>query len=227
MPAARPTIPASTTGVTMSDTRVLVAFASQAGSTAGIATTIAGVLRRSGLAVGLPCRLRGRATLPRMRPSCSAAACSCRAAGRTAAGSWCAMRGRSKAARCGSSRPARSAAVRVQPESPPSDAGECSVGAVARAVGARGSAVFGPIGLRADADPIEQMGPVNVQRVRAWAAEIAVGLRASVDPPGRVRSRGDGGPRAEPGPPRPPTFASRPDPLLGDFAGALDTGVTA
>jgi hypothetical protein len=47
--------------------------------------------------------------------------------------------------------------------------------------------VFGPIGLRADADPIDQMGPVNVQRVRAWAAEIAVQLRV----PSEVATTGE------------------------------------
>ena len=53
---------------------------------------------------------------------------------------------------------------------------------VARAVGARGAAVFGPIGLSADSDPVESLGPVNTERVRAWAGEIAAELGRPVTP---------------------------------------------
>ena len=53
-PAER-TIPARTRGDGMGDQRVLVAFANRAGSTAGIAGSIATVLRRAGLSV--ECRL--------------------------------------------------------------------------------------------------------------------------------------------------------------------------
>jgi menaquinone-dependent protoporphyrinogen oxidase len=63
-----------------------------------------------------------------------------------------------------------------------SDADDCSVVLVARAVGARGAAVFGPIGLAADSDPVESLGPVNTERVRAWAGEIAAELRRPVAP---------------------------------------------
>jgi menaquinone-dependent protoporphyrinogen oxidase len=170
----------------MSDTRVLVAFASQAGSTAGIATTIAGVLRRSGLAAD--CRVASEVGdlspyaavvlgsgvfVPRRRSD---------------GGGFLARHARELEARplwLFSAGPIGRGPCAAG--SPPAEAGECGVSAVARAVGARGSAVFGPIGLPADADPIEQMGPVNVQRVRAWAAEIAVGLRALPLPPAASR----------------------------------------
>lgn len=169
----------------MSNTRVLVAFASQAGSTAGIATTIAGVLRRSGLVVD--CRVASEVGdlapyaavvlgsgvfVPRRRSDGGGflARHAPALAGRPL---WLFSAGPIGRGPCAAG-------------TPPAEADKCSVSAVARAVGARGSAVFGPIGLRADADPIEQMGPVNVQRVRAWAAEIAVGLRSLAEPPAGI-----------------------------------------
>lgn len=170
----------------MSDKRVLVAFASQAGSTAGIATTIAGVLSRSGLVAD--CRVASEVTdlspyaavvlgsgvfVPRRRSD---------------GGGFLARHARALEGRplwLFSAGPIGRGSCAT--DSPHAEADDCSVGAVARAVGARGSAVFGPVGLRADADPIEQMGPVNVQRVRAWAAEIAAGLRASPGPPAGSR----------------------------------------
>jgi menaquinone-dependent protoporphyrinogen oxidase len=161
----------------MSDTRVLVAFANQAGSTAGIATTIAGVLRRSGLIAD--CRVASEVNdlspyaavvlgsgvfVPRRR-SDGGGFLVRHAAELEGRPLWLFSAGPIGRGPCAAG-------------SPPTEAGKCSVSAVARAVGARGWAVFGPIGLRADADPLDQLGPVKVQRVRAWAAEIAVGLRA-------------------------------------------------
>lgn len=161
----------------MGDQPVLVAFANQAGSTAGIATTIASVLRRSGFTVD--CRLASevgdvtpyRAVIlgsgvfvPRRR-SDGGGFLARHEAALASRPVWLFCAGPIGRGRC----PAGTAAV---------DAGECSVTSVARAIGARGAAVFGPIGLPVDADPIETLGPVNTQRVRAWAAEIAEQLRA-------------------------------------------------
>jgi menaquinone-dependent protoporphyrinogen oxidase len=160
----------------MSDKRVLVAFANQAGSTAGIGTTIAGVLRRSGLVVD--CRVASEVTdltpyaavvlgsgvfVPRRR-SDGGGFLARHEAALAGVPVWLFCAGPIGRGRC----PAGTAAA---------DAEDCSVMEVARAVGARGAAVFGPIGLHADADFVEQLGPVNVQRVRAWAAEIAAQLR--------------------------------------------------
>jgi hypothetical protein len=160
----------------MGDQRILVAFANQVGSTAGLANTIAGVLRRSGYAVD--CRVASEVTdvagyaaivlgsgvfVPHRR-SDGGGFLARHAASLAGRPLWlfCAGpigRGRCNAGAAGA------------------DGDDSSVVAVARAVGARGAALFGPIGLSADGDPIEELGPVNVQRVRAWAAEIAVHLR--------------------------------------------------
>jgi hypothetical protein len=178
----------------MSDGRVLVAFANQVGSTAGIATTIAGVLRRAGLTVD--CRLASEVTdlapydavvlgsgvfVPRRRSDGGGFLARHEAdlAGRQL---WLFCAGPIGRGRC----PTGTAAGRAD---------DCSVVAVAEAVGARGAAMFGPTGMVADADPIEQLGPVNVQRVRAWAAAIAEQLR-----PGALPSP----PAVEPPPASPP-----------------------
>jgi menaquinone-dependent protoporphyrinogen oxidase len=172
----------------MSDQRVLVVFANQAGSTAGIAATIAGVLRRSGL--DAECRVASEVAdltpygavvlgsgvfVPRRRTDGGGFLARHAAALRGRA-LWLFSAGPIGRGRCDGGTPAVSAE-------------DCSVVAVARAVGARGAAVFGPIGLSSDGDPIEELGPANVQRIRAWAAEIAAQLRS-----------GAPGPR-QPGPP--------------------------
>ena len=165
----------------MADKRVLVAFANQAGSTAGIATTIAGVLRRSGLAADCRVASEVRDLSPYAAVVLGSGVFVPRR--RSDGGGFLTRHARALEARplwLFSAGPIGRGACAAG--SPPADAGDCSVSAVARAVGARGSAVFGPIGLRAGVDPIDQLGPVNVQRVRAWAAEIAVGLRAVPEP---------------------------------------------
>ena len=161
----------------MSDQRVLVAFANQAGSTAGIADEIASVLSRAGLDV--ECRLAGdvadvtpyRAVIlgsgvfvPRRRSD----------------GGGFLARHQAPLA----TRPVWLFCVG------PIGGGRCSVGAggtlddgcnvstVARATGARGSAMFGPIGMPEGSDPVESLGTIDHQRVRAWAAEIAADLIA-------------------------------------------------
>jgi menaquinone-dependent protoporphyrinogen oxidase len=166
---------------TRSDTRVLVAFASQAGSTAGIAATIAGVLRRSGLTVD--CRVASEVADPSPYAAVVLGSGVFVPRRRSDGGGFLtrhatAIEGRPLWLFSAGPIGRGLRGVGLAPAAP----GDCSVSAVARSIGARGAAVFGPIGLPADADPVEQMGPVNVQRVRAWAAEIAVQLRAEPSP---------------------------------------------
>jgi hypothetical protein len=59
--------------------------------------------------------------------------------------------------------------------------GDCSVNEVARAIGARGSAVFGmPVGT--DGRDVDALTPVDLERVRGWAREIAAALRQEASP---------------------------------------------
>jgi menaquinone-dependent protoporphyrinogen oxidase len=157
--------------------RVLVAFSSQEGSTAGIAEVIAAELLRGGLVV--ECRqacavtdlapysavVLGSGVFVPSRRSDGGGFLARHSADLAERPVWlfCAGpigRGRS---------PAGVAAA-------PSD---CSVMAVAQAVGARGAAVFGPVGLPPGSDPLESLGPVDVVPVRAWATEIASDLARS------------------------------------------------
>lgn len=165
----------------MGDQRVLVAFANQAGSTAGIAATIESVFRRSGLEVD--CRVAsevrdlapytavvlGSGVFVASRASDGGGFLARHRSALAGRPLWLFCAGPIGRGRCPGGGDATGAC-------------DASVVAVARAVGARGAAVFGPTGLPADAT-VELLGPVNVQRVRAWAAEIAVQLRAPVGRP--------------------------------------------
>ena len=156
----------------MGDQRVLVAFANRAGSTAGIAAVIATVLRRAGFSVDCHVAsevtdvtpysavILGSGVFVPSRRSDGGGFLTRHEASLAARPVWLFCAGPIGRGRC----PDGSAA---------SAAEDCSVVLVARAVGARGAAVFGPIGLPADSDPMERLGPVNTERVRAWAAEIA------------------------------------------------------
>jgi menaquinone-dependent protoporphyrinogen oxidase len=159
----------------MSDRNVLVAFASQTGSTAGIAEVIADELRRARFTVD--CRPAGEVAdltgyaavilgsgvfLPR-RAADGGGFLARHAEGLTSRDVWlfCAGPiGRGRATEAG---------LRA----------ECAVMDVARAIGARGAAAFGAVGLPADVDPLERLAPVDRGRVRAWAREIASDLDAS------------------------------------------------
>jgi len=162
----------------LSATRVLVAFATRSGSTAGIAQAIAAVLRGAGLAVDS--RPAGDVTdvtpfaavvlgsgvfLPRRRSDGGgfllrhAPALATRAVWLYCAGPIGRGRGEDGAGSQGS--------------------GDRSVAEVARAAGARGYAVFGaPVPAPAD-DPFAQLTPVDLACVRAWAQEIAAELAAT------------------------------------------------
>lgn len=161
----------------MSTGRILVAFASRAGSTAGIAEEVAAVLRTSGLAAD--CRaagtvddvtqydavILGSGVFVPSRRSDGGGFLVRHAASLEARPVWLFCAGPIGRGRC-------------VPGTTGTASTECSVVAVADAVGARGAAVFGPVGLALDADLVERLGPVDVQRVRTWAAEIAGELLA-------------------------------------------------
>jgi len=168
----------------MGDQRVLVAFANRAGSTAGIAGSIATVLRQAGLAV--ECRLASEVDdvtpydavilgsglyVPR-RASDGGGFLARHRAGLASTALWLFCAGPIGRGRCAGG------AAAAEPD-------DCRVVAVGRSVGARGTALFGPVGLPADADPMERLGPVDQQRVRAWASEIAAELRAPAPQPDR------------------------------------------
>ena len=164
---------------------VLVAFSNQTGSTAGIAEAIAAVLRRAGLAI--ECRPAGEVEdvtayravilgsgvfLPRRRADGGGFLTrhEVALAGRPI---WLFCAGPIGRGRCAAGTAA-------------SEPDECSVSAVARAIGARGAAVFGPLGIAAEEDPVDRLGPVDLVRVRRWAAEIATEL-ALASPPAAPR----------------------------------------
>ena len=161
----------------MGDQRVLVAFANQAGSTAGIGEEIAAVLRRAGLTVD--CRIAGdvedvtpyRAVilgsgvfLPRRR-SDGGGFLARHDAALASRPVWLFCAGPIGGGRC-----------TLDASGQMGD--DCSVNTVARAVGARGSAIFGPIDVPEGTDPVESLGTVDHQRVRAWASEIGAELLA-------------------------------------------------
>ena len=168
----------------MGDQRVLVAFANRAGSTAGMAGSIASVLRQAGLVV--ECRLAsevedvtgygavilGSGLYVPHRSSDGGGFLARHRADLATRTLWLFCAGPIGRGRCSAGTAA------AEPD-------EFSVVAVGRAVGARGTAVFGPVGLPEDADPMERLAPVNQERVRAWASEIAAELRAPLPRTGR------------------------------------------
>lgn len=171
----------------MSAQRVLVAFASRSGSTAGIAQVIAAVFQSAGLSVDS--RPAGDVTdvtpytavvlgsgvfLPRRASDGGgflarhAAALSTRAVWLYCAGPI----GRGRAA---------------DGDRPDADC-DCSAAEVARAVGARGSAEFGTPAPASTDDPFDHLAPVDLARVRAWAHEIAAELAAEPVEPRAARA---------------------------------------
>jgi menaquinone-dependent protoporphyrinogen oxidase len=159
----------------MSDQRVLVAFANRVGSTAGIAGEIASVLRRAGL--GVDCSVAGDVEdvtpydaiilgsgvfVPRRR-SDGGGFLARHAAALASRRVWLFCAGPIG----GGHRPV---------DAMEGGADDSAVTAVARAVGARGTAIFGPIGLAADSDPVERLGSIDHACVRAWATEVAADL---------------------------------------------------
>jgi menaquinone-dependent protoporphyrinogen oxidase len=165
--------------------RVLVAFASRSGSTAGIAEAIAGVLRDAGLEVD-------------SSPAGDIADVTPYDAVVLGSGVFLPHRGSDGGGflvRHGAILKTRAVWLfcagpigrgRAANDAEPAASGDCSVAEVARSVGARGCAEFGTPVPEAGADPVAELAPVDVARVRAWAREIAEALQ---DDPG-VASRG-------------------------------------
>jgi menaquinone-dependent protoporphyrinogen oxidase len=152
----------------MSDRQVLVAYANQAGSTAGIADKIASALVDDGLAVDC-------------RPAADVTDLAPYAAIVLGSGVFVPSRrsdGNGFLARHEPDLGGRDvwlfAAGPIGRCPDPSEHGDAAVVAVGRAIGARGTAVFGPIGLPDDTDPATQLAdPAGSARVRAWAHDIA------------------------------------------------------
>jgi flavodoxin len=167
----------------MADQRVLVAFASQSGSTAGIASAIAEILRQAGLSVD--CRPAGE--VADVAPYAVVILGSGVYVRRSASdgGGFLARHRAALATRqvwlfgagpIGRGQGGPASAVGTD---------DCSVMAVAAAVGARGAAVLGPIGL---ADGTGPPGLLERQRVFEWATGIASDLAVSAQ--ASPRSRG-------------------------------------
>jgi len=154
--------------------RVLVAFSNQTGSTAGIAEAITAVLLREGLTV--ECRQARDVTDVSAYQAVILGSGVFVPSRRSDGGGFLTRHAASLATRpiwlfCAG--PIGDG--RLSAESVPLPAG-CSVMAVAEGVGARGAAVFGPVGIPAGTDPMERLAPVDLPAVRAWAAQIAAEL---------------------------------------------------
>lgn len=152
--------------------RVLVAFSSRSGSTAGAAEAIAAVLRADGFAVD--CRPKEEVadvTPYRAVVLGSGVYVPSRASdgGGFLERHATALRGRDVWLYCSGPIGGRTVA---------SDglAGEVPVVMVGRAIGARGVGMFGSIGMPTGADPVAALLPASQQELRAWAAEIAAAL---------------------------------------------------
>ncbi len=161
----------------MSAKRVLVAFASRAGSTAVIADVIAAVLRDAGMVVDTS-------------PAGDISDVTTYDAVVLGSGVFLPRRGSDGGGflvRHGTVLKTRAVWLfgagpigrgRAESGGGPSGTGDCAVARVARSIGARGSAEFGTPVPEPGADPMAELAPVDVERVRAWARGIAV----DVDP---------------------------------------------
>ncbi len=159
----------------MSAPDVLVAFSSQTGSTAGIAQVIAAELRRTGLAITcLPASevldvspytaviLGSGVFLPR-RGADGGGFLTRHAASLATRQVWLFCSGPIGRGRtAGSDVPA-----------------DCSVMEVASAIGARGAAAFGTLGLAEGESALDGLKPLDYDRVRVWARAIARELNAA------------------------------------------------
>lgn len=160
----------------MAPHRVLVAFSSRTGSTAGIAEAVAAVMRQAGLAVD--CRpagevadvtpyravVLGSGVFVPSRASDGGGFLERHAAALASRPVWLFCIG-----------PIGRGPVRSG-DGAGRDDGEYALGAVARAIGARGVAVFGTLGLPDGEDPVASLFPVDDEAVRAWARGILAEL---------------------------------------------------
>jgi menaquinone-dependent protoporphyrinogen oxidase len=169
----------------MSQQRVLVAFSSRSGSTAGTAEVIAGVLRAAGLVVD--CMPAG--DVEGLAPYRA-----------IVLGSGVFVPSRASDGGGFLARYAVELATRpvwlfcvgpigghVGPGDGPDAVPECSAVTVGRAIGARDVGVFGTLGLPAGDDPVAKLVPADEREVRAWASRIAEALGPAVPPRRRHR----------------------------------------
>jgi len=169
----------------LSAERVLVAFASRSGSTAVIADAIAAVLRDAGLGV-------------EASPAGDVSDVTAYDAVVLGSGVFLPRRGSDGGGflvRHGAVLKTRAVWLfcagpigrgRAENGGGPSGSRDGAVAEVARSIGARGSAEFGTPVPEPGADPVAEMAPVDVERVRAWAREIAVDLDPGAAPPARA-----------------------------------------
>lgn len=166
----------------MSPTRVLVAFSSRSGSTAGTAETIAAELRASGLAVD--CRpkeevadvspyeavILGSGVFVPSRASDGGGFLERHAAALRNRDVWLFCTG-----------PIGAGAGRHGSVSED----DCPAVAVGRLIGARGVAMFGTLGMPGGSDPVASIVPADSRDVRSWAASIARDLAGASPQPHR------------------------------------------
>lgn len=162
--------------------RVLVAFSSRSGSTAGAAEEIAAVLRSAGLAVDC-------------RPKEEVADVSPYRAVVLGSGMFVA----SRASDGGGFLEQHAGVLRGRDvwlfsagpigghASAPGE--ESAVAAVARAVGARGVAAFGATGDGDGGDPVASLVPADHREIRSWATDIAADLGAPATSAAHRRQR--------------------------------------
>ena len=159
--------------------RVLVAFSSRSGSTAGTAEEIAAVLRSAGFVVD--CRPKEEVTDVTLYRAVILGSGMFVASRSSDGGGFLerhrtALRGRDiwlfsagpiggRAGRGGDGRSDESAVVTV-----------------ARAIGARGVTVFGTLGMPGGTDPVASLVPAGRREIRAWAADIAADLGVPTRP---------------------------------------------
>ena len=175
----------------MSALRVLVAFASRSGSTAGIAESIARGLTDAGLEVDC-------------RPAGDVADVTSYDAVVLGSGVFLPRRGSDGGGflvRHGSVLKTRAVWLfcagpigrgREGGGAGAAGIGDCSVAEVARSIGARGCAEFGTPVPDPDADPVAELAPVDGASVRAWAREIAsdlTGDQSATSPDRRAEAR--------------------------------------
>jgi menaquinone-dependent protoporphyrinogen oxidase len=163
----------------MDPKRVLVAFSSRTGSTGVTAEAIADVLRAAGIAVDC-------------RPKEEVADVAAYDAVILGSGVFVA----SRASDGGGFLEQHAAALRSRDvwlfcigpigggggRSGDAAAEDCPVVTVGHAIGARGVALFGSIGMPAGPDPVAALQPTDQREVRAWATSIAVALGADPMP---------------------------------------------
>ncbi len=172
----------------MDTRRVLVAFSSRTGSTAGTASVIAAELRAAGMAVDL-------------RPAADVASVVVYDAIVLGSGMFVASHasdGGGFLTRFADAiaprpvwlfcvgpigrEPARGVGTSVPVE------GDCGAAAVARAIGARGIAAFGASGVGTEPEAVLSLLPEGLSEARAWARTIAAELRAdTASPPPALR----------------------------------------